>query len=145
MLQNERLIWVAAAMGTYICGLTLFARQEASQSRRGVLVVGWLIANAGLASAVAWAGHFQLDEPNPTAFAGLLIIAALINGRAGVAIVSPNPQTVQRAVRSMLLAIPLWNASLIAMTTGDFGRTWVLFTAFLVVPAALVGRFLKLT
>ena len=142
---DQKTLWVAAAMGVYICGLTLFAKREAGEPSRGWLVVGWLIINAGLAAAIAWAGWYRAESAEPRLLLGFIVIVLLINYRLSQAIVAPSPRLVQTAVRSMLLSIPVLNASLIAMAVGNHAIWWAAATAALVLPAALVGRFLKLT
>lgn len=145
-ISDPKVYWVAAAMGVYICGLTLFARKEASETPgRTGLIVGWLIANAGLAAAVTWAGWHRAEPAGLTALAALLVLTLIVNRPVSAAIVSPEPKRIQAGVRSMLLVLPVWNASLIAMVSGFDGRTWAIATAALLIPAMFVGRFLKLT
>lgn len=144
-IQSPQIVWIAGAMGLYICGLTVFARQEAGQPTRAKLLLGWLIANAGLALAVAWAGWHTHDPTGTSAVLGLIVLALIINQRISRAIVTPAPAAVQAGVRTMLLALPIWNATLIAMTVGANGRTWAIATASLLIPALFAGRFLKLT
>ena len=144
-ISDPKVIWIASAMGVYICGLTWFARQEAGRPGRAGLLLGLVIANGGLAGAIAWTGAFRGESASGLVFAALIAIAAIINQRAGLAVVSPNPVRVQAAVKTMLLSLPPWNAALIAMVVGSSGLGWSLATASLLVPGLLIARFLRVT
>ncbi|MCA8996559.1 MAG: UbiA family prenyltransferase [Planctomycetaceae bacterium] len=47
-------IWMAAAMGIYIVGVTWYARTEAVQSNRNQLIGGLALVNIGLVMIVLW-------------------------------------------------------------------------------------------
>lgn len=144
-ISETRVIWIAAAMGLYVCGITWFGREEAAKPGRIGLIGGWVIANLGLATAVAWAGTYQSDAASPASLAALAVIAVIVSYRTSRAIVSPVPANVQHGVRTMLLALPVWNASLIAITGGPAAVPWAVVTGLLLLPALFIGRFLKLT
>lgn len=144
-ITDTKVLWISAAMGVYICGLTWFARNEAGTPRRPVLLFGWLLINAGLAAAVAWAGWHQAEDAGPRMILPLILLVLIINFRLSNAIVEPLPARVQAAIKTMLLAIPIWNATLVAVVLGPQCIVWAAGMALLVVPAAFIGRFLKLT
>lgn len=144
-ITDTKVLWVSAAMGVYICGLTWFARNEAGTPRRSVLLFGWLLINAGLAAAVTWAGWYQAEDAGPRMILPLILLVLIINFRLSNAIVEPLPVRVQTAIKTMLLAIPIWNATLVAVVLGPNSVVWAVGVGLLVVPAAFVGRFLKLT
>lgn len=144
-IQDPRLLWMAAGMGLYIWGLTWFARQEAGTPKRTGLVAGWVLVCGGLAGVMVCAGLYRAESALPGTILPLVLLVLLVNYRMSTAIVAPSPESVQPAVRSMLLAIPIINASVVATVIGSSGSGWAIATGALLFPAAFLGRFLRLT
>ena len=66
--------WIAVGLAVYVAGVTWFARSEATHSRRGPLVFGLAVVNAGLAILLGWIwrGH-----PGPLKTLPLLLVAMI--------------------------------------------------------------------
>jgi 4-hydroxybenzoate polyprenyltransferase len=145
-------LWVAAALGVYIIGVTWFARTEARDSSRRSLLVGVIVANVGLVALVA------LANLSVAQFAGwngggdavmcavaLGVIALTIDRRASAALLDPSPANVQVAVKIMLLSLVTIDATMIYFKLGPPGTTYAVATLLLLVPAVLVGRWIAVT
>jgi len=145
-------LWVAAALGTYIVGVTWFARQEAGQSRRLPLLGATVVINAGLAAliglawgpfarSVSWSGE---ADARGAGFV-MVVIALTINRRLAAAVTTPSPQRVQAAVRLMLLSLISLSASLVYFKLGNDGVAYALGTAALLIPSVVIGRWVFIT
>ncbi len=73
----------------------------------------------------------------------LLAVMLFIDVRVAPAVSEPTPHKVQAAVKRLLLAIVLFDATMIYGITGD--PTLACGTALLIVPAATVGRWIFIT
>lgn len=144
-------IYVAAAIGLYVAGVTWFARTEEKASRRWSLIAGAVVANAGIAvlagtylgrpDALAWNWGGSVRPAGLAALVG--VIAVIIDARVAAAVADPSPGRVQGTVKSMLLSIILLDATAVLAQTGD---PWLAIgTALLVVPAMFVGRWVYVT
>jgi 4-hydroxybenzoate polyprenyltransferase len=138
-------LFVALAMGVYVAGVTWFARQEAQRSARGQLAAAAATCHAGIAGLAA----IGVTMPDSAAINRWLALTALgvvtiwIDMRTVAAIGEPTPRNVQSAVKHMLLAIVLLDAAMIYFKTGD--PVLALGVAALVVPAAILGRWIFIT
>lgn len=137
----------AIGLGCYIAGVTWFARNEAEQSSRRQLILASLLINGALgglfwfSSVWDWPG-----KPTPQVIAIMLgVIVLTIDRRLLAAISDPIPAKVQNAVRLMLLSLIVLDASLILFHTGTDQIQWAASTLTLLIPAAFLGRWLKLT
>lgn len=148
-------IWVAIAMGTYITGVTWFARKEAGTSSRAGLIGALVLIDAGLAMLALWiSGTMQqaglligpggVRDPNQVLLA-LGVTAFLINRRCFRAIFDPVPQKVQPAIGVMLLSIIVIDATIIYFKLGPVGTAYSLATVALLIPAVLLRRWIPLT
>ena len=144
--------WIAAALGVYVAGVTLFARQEAGRSRRGELWLAAVIVNAGLgglmllawdrfALTVKWSGEADATA----ALLVLAMIAVTIDRRITAAIVDPSPAKVQVTVKVMLMSIIMLDATLVFFKLGTPGAWYAIGTAALLLPTVLIGRWLYIT
>lgn len=144
-------IYVAAAIGVYVAGVTWFARTEEKASLRWSLLAGAAVANLGIAilagtyygwpAPLAW---FWAGGLHPTQLALLVgVMALMIDARVVAAVKDPSPARVQIAVKGMLLMIILLDATAVLAQTGD--RVLAIGTAALVVPALLLGRWVYMT
>jgi 4-hydroxybenzoate polyprenyltransferase len=148
-------LWMAASLGVYVTGITVFAGREALISRRALLGTGLLIIDAGLAMFALWITGTTISwgliigppgVPNPlTVLAVWAMIAFTINRQAISAIVSPVPEQVQRAVGLMLLSIISLDALMIYFKLGDPGMVYVVGTLFLILPAVVLRRLISMT
>jgi 4-hydroxybenzoate polyprenyltransferase len=136
---------LALVVGTYIAGVTWFARTEAQMSNVNVLIAAALLMFTGLvfamgvpAFAQSQSGDFQTSPLFPylvAAFAAYLGIALVR------AINRPLPQLVQAAVKRSVLGLVLLDAILATALIGVAG----LAIAALLVPARWLGRWVYST
>jgi 4-hydroxybenzoate polyprenyltransferase len=138
---------IAAALGTYVAGVTWFARDEAWRSRRAMLGLGIAVMLSGiglLAWYPAWigpTGPLLLVDPVKWYFCmGLL---GLWNaGQCVRAVVDPDPDEVQRVVGQRILSIVVLDAVAVLPVRGPAAAMGVLF---LLVPALFLGRWARAT
>jgi 4-hydroxybenzoate polyprenyltransferase len=137
-------VGIAVAMGIYVAGITWFARREAVTSSRSQLVGAALVIHCGilLLLTLLFAGQSTLSLESQAAL--LLVLGiAFVDFRVVPAVTEPTPPKVQAAVKQMLLAIILFDATMVYWATGS---PWLgLGTALLIVPAATLGRFIFIT
>ncbi|MFV0442580.1 MAG: UbiA family prenyltransferase [Planctomycetaceae bacterium] len=136
--------WIAAGLAVYIAGVTWFARSEATESRRGPLLWGLAVINAGLAILLGWVWQGQ---PGPAKTLPLLLLAAIalsINKSLLAAISRPDPQRVQNTIRTLLLSVITLDAALIYAKSGDIALATTIAVALLV-PPFIVGRAIRIT
>lgn len=134
---------IAAALGTYVVGVTLFARDEAGRSSSvkllsgvGIMVCGiglnaWLVTTKGSNAAI------------PGSQMALLILGLNVLLRTAPVVVNPQPGKIQRTVGFLLLCIIFIDALMVFGLTGN-GRNAVL-VIMLVGPASLVRRFIPMS
>ncbi|MEZ6147537.1 MAG: UbiA family prenyltransferase [Planctomycetaceae bacterium] len=137
-------LWVAAGLGVYIVGVTWFARTEARQSSRVHLGLATCVVNFGLAILIGWLTR----APNPAVTPALFVLGVIglsINRRLLVAISNPSPERVQAAIKTMLLSVIMLDATIIFAKLGQPGAGYAIATAALIVPAMMLGRWLRLT
>jgi 4-hydroxybenzoate polyprenyltransferase len=137
-------IAVAVAMGIYVAGITWFARREAVSSSRAHLVGATLVIHGGVVVLLTllFAGSSPSDLRSRAAFA-LLAVTAFVDVRLAPAISEPTPDKVQAAVKRLLLAIVLFDATMIYWATGN--PMLAGGTTLLIVPAATLGRWIFIT
>ena len=146
-------IWIAAALGVYIMGVTWYARSEAGRSSRLSLTGATFVLNAGLAGLlVLWYGpwsRYLSWNPAPTSeltsLALLGAVAVMINRRALSGLLDPTPQRVQASVKVMLLSLITIDATLIYAKLGADGIPIAAATVLLLVPSLVIGRWLYVT
>lgn len=144
-------IYVAAAIGIYVVGVTWFARTEEKTSRRWSLIGGAVVANLGMAvlagtyfgepSWLAWQWAGQISGASLALL--VIAIAVTIDRRLYSAVKEPSPDRVQAAVKLMLLSIITLDATAVLAQTGDV--MLALGTALLVIPALVFGRWVYVT
>lgn len=136
---------LALAVGTYIAGVTWFARTEAHTSNQnalklaaGVMLLGVLFALGVPALAQASEHAINTSRGFPyllVAFVGYLALAIL------PAIMKPVPQRVQPAVKRAVLGLVLLDAILATSLVGVAG----LALALLLAPAMWLGKWIYST
>jgi 4-hydroxybenzoate polyprenyltransferase len=138
-------LFVALAMGTYVAGVTWFARQEAAQSARTQLVAAAAVCHVAIVGLVLIA--IKMPEAAAasrwTALAALALVTAWIDTRLVSAVREPAPRNVQAAVKQLLLAIVLLDATMVGCKTGD--PVLAIAVAALLIPAATLGRWIFIT
>jgi len=134
---------VAAGLGVYIMGVTIFARQEAEISQAWRLAYGIGVINLGFAMLVAFMLNLEGRQTDQTAILALGVIAITINRRLFTALFERTPARVQSAVKTMLLSHVMLNAALILHVSGSPVYTFAVIG--LLVPAFLLGRWMAIT
>ena len=138
-------------MGVYVMGITVYARDEAEESRSGRLAAGvaimlvglataglapWLAARAG--DAGAWLTGTKLT--NWLLLWGMLTASVLL--RAVLGIFDPASGRVQQAIGNAIMAIITLDAVLVLATCGE---PWSIVVLLLLVPFLLGRRFVSPT
>jgi 4-hydroxybenzoate polyprenyltransferase len=132
---------LAAGMGTYIIGVTWFARREAEQSHRSSLIAAMVVMNLGLLIVALLATNPQ--AANVEAFWVVLTVpAVLVNRRLVQATTHPSPGPVQAAIKTAILALVILDASAVLLVRGPL---WSLAVLALLVPTLLLGKWVYST
>ncbi|MDC0274364.1 MAG: UbiA family prenyltransferase [Planctomycetaceae bacterium] len=135
---------LALGIGIYIIGLTFFARTEAlEKSRKKTLILGILIANAGLGVLFWLVNVWPGDIAPSNIYFGLGVIALVLNRRWVRAISNPEPRFVQAGVKSGLLSLIVIDALMLYWKTGEPMYSLIVLAALL--PAMLLGRLIPMT
>jgi len=138
-------------MGVYVMGITVYARDEAEESRGETLAAGTIIMLIGLATAGlspwlaaragdagAWLTGAKLS--NWLLLWGMLTASVLL--RAVLGIFDPTSGRVQQAVGNAIMAIITLDAVLVLATCGE---PWSIVVLLLLVPFLLGRRFVSPT
>jgi 4-hydroxybenzoate polyprenyltransferase len=138
---------IAAGLGIYVAGVTIFAKREERISDRRVLIGGLMVmlAGMGLIYAVPWlaAGDWRLGGLDYRWSLFWALIAGQIVFRCGQAIAVPSPDRVRSAVTSCILSIIVIDAAASLATVGV--PIFSMAILLLIVPATLLGRWLSST
>ena len=138
-------------MGVYVMGITVYARDEAEESRSGTLAAGMLIMLIGLATAglSPWLAA-RAGEPgvwltgaklsNWMLLWGMLTASILL--RAVLGIFEPTSGRVQQAVGNAIMSIITLDAILVLATCGE---PWSIVVLLLLVPFLVGRRFVSPT
>ncbi len=135
----------AAAIGTYITGITWFARTEATTSGRAPLAGGTIVAAGGL-GILAWLYRAlpphvpTMDEKYWFVLVGLL--AFTIIRRCSTAITEPSPRRVQLAVKNAVWSLIVLDAAVVLLVCGP---QWALVVLALVIPTIVLGTWIEAT
>jgi 4-hydroxybenzoate polyprenyltransferase len=140
-------LMIAAAIGTYIVGITVFARSEAVESRRGLLVLGLAIMAAGLGILAivpaVWPNPRPLRmSPSLQWPVAVVVMSVLILRRCLSAISTPDPRHVQVAVKHCLLSLIVLDAMICVLYCP---LPYALGILFLLVPTIILGRWVYST
>ncbi|MDX1963863.1 MAG: UbiA family prenyltransferase [Pirellulales bacterium] len=143
-------VCIAAGLGIYIMGVTVFAAGEAGYSARTRLIVGWVVMLLGM--AVLWFNpHWLRDYPplptkleaSPLIWSYMwLALAGLISLRPLIAIANPHPQLVQLAVVQSLRSLIILDAVVCYSVRDAAGAVMILV---LIIPSLLLGRWVYST
>jgi 4-hydroxybenzoate polyprenyltransferase len=136
---------VAAGLGTYIVGVTWFARTEAQRSNRGQLGLAMVVIVLGLGMLAAfprWA-EYLTPEFRPDRWPILMVVVGLLIGwRGWWAMADPGPARVQVVVKQCILSLVILDA---AICYAVRGLGWSMIILLLLVPAVLLARWLPST
>jgi 4-hydroxybenzoate polyprenyltransferase len=137
---------IAAGVGVYIIGVTMFARTDARVSTRSRLLSGFTVLLAGialLAAVPALTGERPPLEVSTTGWYLLWAALGLITARRCVmAIFEPSPPRVQAAVRHCVQSIIVLDA---AVCVGYASAYWGFAVLALLVPTLLLTMWLNST
>ena len=136
---------LAFVVGTYIVGVTWFAKTEAQTSNANILAAAALVMFTGLVFALGVPALAQTQETNFTTSALFPYLIAAFGAYVGVALVRairrPLPALVQAGVKRAVLGLVLLDAVLATALVGVAG----LAIAVLLVPARILGRWVYST
>ena len=138
-------VHLAMVVGTYIAGVTWFARSEARTSNRTALAGAAGVMAAGLLLALpapVIASEFHLAPRTSFVFPYLLVaLAFLIGFPVSKAISRPTPNHVQQAVKQTIMGLVVLDAALATALAGTIGLTILI----LLLPALYLGRWIYST
>jgi len=138
-------VHLAMVVGTYIAGVTWFARSEARTSNRTALAGAAGVMAAGLLLALpapVIASEFHLTPRTSFVFPYLLVaLAFLIGFPVSKAISRPTPNHVQQAVKRTIMGLVVLDAALATALAGTIGLTILI----LLLPALYLGRWIYST
>jgi 4-hydroxybenzoate polyprenyltransferase len=144
--QDEHWL-VAVAIGTYVVGVTWFARREAGRSRRWHLGLATVVILSGI--GLLWLVPGRCDrvvsllQQQPGRWSLLMaVLAALIGVRCLRAVIEPVPQRVQMAVRQCILSLVVLDAAACFVVRGLTGAVIVLV---LLLPTVVLGWWIEST
>lgn len=142
---QERQLLIALGLGTYIVGVTLFARQEATTSKRSVLLGAAVVINAGVVALALLVNKSEtvLPEHRFPALGILAMILFTLDRRLAVAITQPSPPVVQLAIKVLLLSLVMLDATLIYAFNEHVELAMA--TVALLIPAIGLSRLIAMT
>ena len=141
---------VAAGIGAYVVGLTIFARNEAeAENRRGPLLLGMLVMLGGAALLAYFPrltdGRLPFEaQPLRSITSGPLwlllwgVFGFFIVRRCLPAVVSGSPDLVKFAVKQSIFALVIFDAAVCTAVRGPV--PYALLIVALLVPMQLLGR-----
>jgi len=138
---------VAAAIGSYIVGVTWLARTEARRSNRLHLVGATLVMLLGIGLLSGLLKVTDVLVPvlqfDPSRwYMVMAILAGLVGWRTLKAIVDPSPAAVKNAVRQSILSLVILDASACFAVRG---MPAAIAVVLLLVPATFIGQWLEST
>jgi hypothetical protein len=136
--------WLAAAgIGIYIVGVTWFARSEAEDSRRLALMAALAVMLLGVATLGATAAYHPVSRLETPWFWFLLAVMMLpVVRRCLTAVMYPEPQRVQAAIKYSILSLILLDAAVVALVAPPM---YAFAVVALLLPALLLGRWVYST
>jgi len=140
-------LFFAFGIGLYIAGVTWFARNEAAESPRSVLIFGAVLMamGIGLVGGISLLadGVIQLRTLSATGFWSILVLLSLaLFRRAIIAIHRPDPKNVQQTIKQGILSLIFFNA---AITLAACGTMWSVVIVALLIPMLGLRRFIAST
>lgn len=146
---ERRELLIALGIGTYVMGVTVFARTDARVSTRTRLISGFIEILAGILILVAVPrltfNRPPLEIATNSVYLWYLLwgaIAIIISRRCLVAILEPTPPRVQAAVRHCVQSIIVLDA---ALCVGYASAYWGFAILALLIPTYLLTQWLNAT
>jgi 4-hydroxybenzoate polyprenyltransferase len=144
--QTEHYL-VAGGIGIYVAGVTWFARTESARSSRLHLALATALMMLGIALLAAFPGWADNLAPpirlQPLHWDMLMVIlAAVIGWRCLRAVIDPSAARVQSIVKLCILWLVVLDAAVCYAVAGAF---WAVMILLLLLPATLLGRWIRLT
>ncbi len=134
---------IAIGLGVYVAGITWFARKEAIESPRWLLVSGTLTIVLGLVILMTTPSLMGEGVEHASRYSLLMIvITVLIARRCVQAIVAPSPALVQAAVKQCLFSLVILDAAVVFLYRGPLLAVAVVS---LLLPAMFLGRWIYST
>ncbi len=140
---------IAAAMGIYVTGITLFARREAAVSRPAQLIGALTLMIGGIVSLACYPLLIPSELIGSIYSAQFLdwqflwvVLLGVIGWRCIHAIWRPEPRLVQTAVKTCILAVIVLDALILLPVRGPNAAIAVFL---LLVPTVLLGRWVYST
>jgi 4-hydroxybenzoate polyprenyltransferase len=141
-------LWlVAGGIGVYVAGVTWFARQESRRSSGGHLAMATVVMALGIAM-IAWFPRWPGPiSPVVSRQPGMWYVLVAMLGlwilrRCFGALLDPGPRKVQQAVALAVFYIVTLDALACYAAAGFFWATLILL---LLVPAMMLGRWIRAT
>ena len=134
---------VAAGLGIYIIGVTIFAKNEAGKSSSIALFAGVAVMLCGIGLDAWFITTSGVKNAIPGSQMALLILGLNVVLRAATVVGNPQPGRIQRTVGLMLLCIIFLDALVVFGMTGDVKHA--VLVIMLVAPASLVRRFIPMS
>lgn len=137
---------VAAGIGIYIMGVTYFARSEATESNRVMLVTALVVVLCGLA-LLAFFPKFGLARPlaitQPAWWPAVIATLSLFIIRPAMrAVKHPEPRVVQAAIKHFIISLITLDA---ALTFAMAGMLPSLLVLSLLIPLLALGKWVYST
>jgi 4-hydroxybenzoate polyprenyltransferase len=135
---------IVLGVGTYVVGVTVFARTDAHTSSRGRLFAGLaiILAGMGLLAAIPALTGYSLVIKRGGWYLLWAVLALITARRCLMAVLQPDPQRVQSAVRHCVQSIIVLDA---AVCVGFAGPYWGLIVLSLLFPTILLTIWLQAT
>lgn len=135
-------LYLVIALGLYVLGVTVFARRETGLSRKDQLLLGVGFTAGALLLLALLRLFFAEEAPFSSGAIWLALLTGVVGYTMTQAILTPSPVRIQRAVKTAIFGIILFDASIVA-----FGRglPLSLLVAALVIPAIWFGKRLYST
>jgi 4-hydroxybenzoate polyprenyltransferase len=140
---------VAGGVAAYIAGVTWFARREAHIGQRLQLAAALGVMLAGLAMLACYPLLLSPDDLAPLLRAEpyrwvvlWVVLAPLMTWRSAWAIVDPQPEQIQLAVRQSLGSLIVIDAIVVFAV---LGAGWAIVVLFLLLPMTALGQYVYST
>ena len=140
--------WLAAvAIGTYVAGITWFARNEAVKSNRVQLALATGLMLSGIGLLIPLPGTIDnvvtILREEPIRWPILIaLIAAMVGRRCVRAVFDPTPGKVQAAVRHGIFSLVVLDGAIVFAVAGLAPAVMILL---LLVPTMLLGKWVYST
>lgn len=156
LLEWHRMYWlIAAGVGTYVVGITWFARGEArddvSRLRLAAALIVMLGGTAMIGYFPRWRDSTLVEAAEPIRaeqMGGAWVLLWILFGfftfrRAIVAVATPEPENIQAAVKQAIFSIVIYDAAICSAARSP--ETYGVAILCLLVPMNVLGRWVYST